>query len=153
MYVPGKKPVEHRPSIQPRFQIFNPSNVYQLLITRQIEPLIANAIQTHIGRNAIQQTRRIGRFQTIPALQYPHNAVYSCHYHVIWCTKYRRSVLNAQMQARIKDCIHEKQEEYSYIMQECEVLSVDLTRFDGYLISNQKGDPLCHQHVRLIHPS
>lgn len=27
------------------------------------------------------------------------------------------------MQARIKDCIHEKQEEYSYIMQECEVLS------------------------------
>ncbi|MXX14501.1 MAG: IS200/IS605 family transposase [Gemmatimonadetes bacterium] len=59
----------------------------------------------------------------MPALQYPHNAVYSCHYHVIWCTKYRRSVLNAQMQARIKDCIHEKQEEYSYIMQECEVLS------------------------------
>ena len=55
--------------------------------------------------------------------QISHNAVYSCHYHVIWCTKYRRSVLNAQMQARIKDCIHEKQEEYSYIMQECEVLS------------------------------
>ena len=30
---------------------------------------------------------------------------------------------------------------------------VDLTRFGGYLISNLKGDPLCHQPVRLIHPS
>ena len=30
---------------------------------------------------------------------------------------------------------------------------LDLTRFGGYLISTQKGDPLCHQHVRLIHPS
>lgn len=26
---------------------------------------------------------------------------------------------------------------------------MDLTRFGGYLISTQKGDPLCHQHVPL----
>ena len=31
--------------------------------------------------------------------------------------------------------------------------NVDLTRFGGYLMSNQKGDPLCHEHVRLIRPS
>ena len=30
---------------------------------------------------------------------------------------------------------------------------LDLTRFGGYLISNQKGAPLCHQHVHLIQPS
>ena len=34
-----------------------------------------------------------------------------------------------------------------------DVVRVDLTRFGGYLISNQKGDPLCHQHVHLIQPS
>ncbi len=33
------------------------------------------------------------------------------------------------------------------------ILGMDLTRFGGYLISNQKGAPLCHQHVRLIHLS
>ncbi len=30
---------------------------------------------------------------------------------------------------------------------------LDLTRFGGYLISNQKGAPLCHQPVPLIRPS
>ena len=30
---------------------------------------------------------------------------------------------------------------------------LDLTRFGGYLISNQKGDPLCHQPVPLTQPS
>ena len=30
---------------------------------------------------------------------------------------------------------------------------LDLTRLGGYLISSQKGVPLCHQHVHLTHPS
>ena len=30
---------------------------------------------------------------------------------------------------------------------------VDLTRFGGYLMSSQKGAPLCHQHAHLILPS
>ncbi len=30
---------------------------------------------------------------------------------------------------------------------------LDLTRFGGYLISWEKGDPLCRQHVHLIHLS
>ena len=33
------------------------------------------------------------------------------------------------------------------------LFTLDLTRFGGYLISNQKGAPLCHQHVPLIQPS
>ena len=39
------------------------------------------------------------------------------------------------------------------IARQIEVDEVDLTRFGGYLISSQKGDPLCHQHVHLIQPS
>ena len=115
-----------------------------------------------------------------------HSAVFSCHYHVAWCTKYRRQVLSVDMQTRLKDLLLEKPCEYVYEVQGCEVLSdhvhlllsitpskgvssvvgrlkgytahilrseLDLTRFGGYLISNQKGAPLCHQHVPLIQPS
>ncbi|WP_420546658.1 insulinase family protein [Curvivirga sp.] len=39
------------------------------------------------------------------------------------------------------------------ITKERETGGLDLTRFGGYLISSQKGDPLCHQHVHLIQPS
>ena len=45
--------------------------------------------------------------------------IYSCQYHVIWCTKYRRKVLNTQIQGRLKQLIREKQDEYEY--QICEV--------------------------------
>ncbi len=45
--------------------------------------------------------------------------IYSCQYHVIWCTKYRRKVLDTQIQGRLKQLIREKQEAYEY--QICEV--------------------------------
>jgi len=31
--------------------------------------------------------------------------VYSCQYHVVWCTKYRRSVLNEAVEERLKALI------------------------------------------------
>ena len=46
--------------------------------------------------------------------------VYSCQYHVIWCTKYRRKVLDAQMQGHLKQLIREKQDEYGYHIREVE---------------------------------
>ena len=52
-----------------------------------------------------------------------HSAVFSCHYHVIWCTKYRRQVLSIDMQTRLKELLLEKQDEYGYEVQGCEVLS------------------------------
>ena len=52
-----------------------------------------------------------------------HSAVFSCHYHVLWCTKYRREVLSADMQARLKQLLLEKQDEYGYEIQGCDVLS------------------------------
>ena len=46
--------------------------------------------------------------------------IYSCQYHVIWCTKYRRKVLDTQIQGRLKQLIRDKQEEYGYQIREVE---------------------------------
>jgi len=48
--------------------------------------------------------------------------VYSCQYHVIWATKYRRKVLNEDVQKRLKKLILEKQEEYEYEIFEMEIM-------------------------------
>ena len=36
-----------------------------------------------------------------------HNVVYSCKYHVVWCPKYRRSVLANGVDVRLKELIKE----------------------------------------------
>ena len=46
--------------------------------------------------------------------------IYSCQYHVIWCTKYRRKVLDTQIQGRLKQLIREKETEYGYEIREVE---------------------------------
>lgn len=40
--------------------------------------------------------------------------LYSCQYHVIFCPKYRRSVLTDGIDVRLKELITEKQSEYQY---------------------------------------
>ena len=45
-----------------------------------------------------------------------HNVVYSCKYHVVWCPKYRRSVLINGVDVRLKELIIET----------CKLLSVEL---------------------------
>ena len=45
-------------------------------------------------------------------------AVYACEYHIIWCTKYRRSVLSPEIQERLKVLIHQQQEVYGYLVRE-----------------------------------
>ena len=49
--------------------------------------------------------------------------LYSCQYHVIWCTKYRRKVLDPHIQGRLKQLIREKQDEYGYEIREVETQS------------------------------
>ena len=46
--------------------------------------------------------------------------LYSCQYHVIWCTKYRRKVLDTQIQGRLKQLIRKKQDAYAYEIREVE---------------------------------
>ena len=51
-----------------------------------------------------------------------HSIVYSCQYHVIFCPKYRRSVLRPPLDARLKELILEKQESYGYTVLGMEVM-------------------------------
>ena len=50
------------------------------------------------------------------------NLVYSCQYHVIWCTKYRRKVLDETIQKRLHDLIHSKQTELDFKVLTSEIL-------------------------------
>ena len=45
-----------------------------------------------------------------------HNIVYDCKYHVVWCPKYRRSVLTDSVDVRLKELIKET----------CEKLQIEL---------------------------
>ena len=50
--------------------------------------------------------------------------VFSCQYHVIWCTKYRRPVLTNEMQERLKELIHQyANEKGNYVVIELETMS------------------------------
>jgi putative transposase len=51
-----------------------------------------------------------------------HSIVYSCQYHVIFCPKYRRPVLNDSVSARMKELVMENQAEYGYAVMEMEVM-------------------------------
>lgn len=48
--------------------------------------------------------------------------VYSCQYHVIFATKYRRRVLSEEIQERLKELVVEKQVEYKYKVIEIEAM-------------------------------
>lgn len=50
------------------------------------------------------------------------NLIYSCQYHVIFCTKYRRKVLTEKISSKLKTLIIEKQKEYDYKIIELEVM-------------------------------
>ena len=50
------------------------------------------------------------------------NLVYSCQYHVIFCPKYRRSVLVDGIDKRLKELILSKESEYEYEVLDMEVM-------------------------------
>lgn len=60
-----------------------------------------------------------------PSKQYKSDdhLVYSCQYHVIFCTKYRRKVLEDKIAKRLKQLILAKQKDYGYEVLDMEVLS------------------------------
>ena len=51
-----------------------------------------------------------------------HSIVYSCQYHVVWCPKYRRKVLDEPIAERLKALILEQQDEYQYKILDMEVM-------------------------------
>lgn len=50
------------------------------------------------------------------------NVIYSCKYHVIWCPKYRRSVLVNGVDVRLKEIIQNVSTEYNAEILELEVM-------------------------------
>jgi len=50
------------------------------------------------------------------------NVVYSCKYHVIWCTKYRRKVLIDGVAARLQELIHQIAHELQSEVIELEIM-------------------------------
>ena len=50
------------------------------------------------------------------------NIVYTCHYHVVWCPKYRRKVLVNGVDSRLKVLVQEIVEKWGQEFVECEVM-------------------------------
>ena len=48
--------------------------------------------------------------------------IFSCQYHVIFCPKYRRGVLDESISKRLKEIVLERQVEYKYKVLEIEVM-------------------------------
>lgn len=48
--------------------------------------------------------------------------VYSCQYHVIWTTKYRRKLLISDIEQDLKSLVLEKQDIWKYIVVEMEIM-------------------------------
>jgi len=47
---------------------------------------------------------------------------FACHYHVVWCPKFRRKVLIGPIETRLKQIIHEVCAEHQAEIEELEVL-------------------------------
>ncbi len=50
------------------------------------------------------------------------NVFYSCHYHVVWCPKYRRKVLVQEIETRLKQIIMQVCQEHQAEIEELEVM-------------------------------
>ena len=51
------------------------------------------------------------------------SSTYTCEYHIIWCMKYRRTALSADIQARFKELVLESQEKHDYIVRAVETMT------------------------------
>ena len=60
--------------------------------------------------------------QTNKEYVHEHSLVHSCQYHIVFCPKYRRSVLVNGVDERLKELVFEKQEAYGYKVIEIEVM-------------------------------
>ena len=49
--------------------------------------------------------------------------VYSCQYHIVWATKYRRHLLEDKIQERFKELVLSKQKDYDFEILEMETMS------------------------------
>lgn len=75
------------------------------------------------------------------------HAVYNCSYHLIWCPKYRRKVLNHGVDVRLKELLYEQAEKHGWEIESCQVMPdhvqvfIKVTPNDSpvYVVSQLKG--------------
>lgn len=73
------------------------------------------------------------------------NVFYSCHYHVVWCPKYRRKVLIGPIGPRLKDIIGQVCQEHQAEVEELEILPDHV-----HLLVSVDPQFGIHRHVKLI---
>ena len=74
-------------------------------------------------------------------------STYACEYHIIWCTKYRRSALSDEIQARFKELVLESEDKYGFIVRALEtmadhvhlLMSIPPTESVGIMVGKIKG--------------
>lgn len=73
------------------------------------------------------------------------NVVYSCKYHVIWCPKYRRSVLVKGVDVRLKEIIQDVATEYK-----CEILELEVMPDHVHLLVEVDPQFGIHRLIKLM---
>ena len=73
------------------------------------------------------------------------NVVYSCKYHVVWCPKYRRSVLVKPVDARLKTLIGE-----TCAARRCELIELEVMPDHVHLLVEVDPQYGVHRLVRLV---
>lgn len=73
------------------------------------------------------------------------NVVYSCKYHVIWCPKYRKSVLINGVDSRLKEVIQEVANEYR-----CEILELEVMPDHVHLLVEVDPQFGIHRLIKLM---
>ena len=73
------------------------------------------------------------------------NVVYSCKYHVVWCTKYRRTVLNDAVQKELKIIISE-----ICIKRKSEILALELMADHVHLLVETDPQYGIHKLIKQI---
>lgn len=55
-------------------------------------------------------------------LQIANHITYDCHYHIVWCTKYRLDLLKDGAGERLKEIIHQVAQEFDASIEDLEVM-------------------------------
>ena len=74
-----------------------------------------------------------------------HHVTYVCHYHVVWCPKYRRKVLVNGVDERLKQILHEVCQEHDAWIEGLEVMPDHV-----HLLVNVNPQFGIHRLVRLL---
>ena len=56
------------------------------------------------------------------AVKTTNNVTYDCHYHVVWCTKYKLELLKDGADDRLKEIIYDVAQEFNATVEEIEIM-------------------------------